>query len=103
MRNGLIIYDTEWCWYKDDKLHRESGPAIIHKNSDSKVVEWEEWYYNGVRHRLDGPAVILYNINYNVGIYGKILNKNTWFYNNKMINCSTQEEFDKLIKMKVFW
>jgi len=38
------------CWYLNDRLHREDGPA----------VEWagtKVWYINGKRHREDGPAV----------------------------------------------
>ena len=38
-------------WYRDDKLHREDGPAI----------EWadgsKEWYRDGKLHREDGPAI----------------------------------------------
>ncbi len=40
-------------WWKEGKLHREDGPAIIH--SDGSQV----WYKEGKIHREDGPAVIL--------------------------------------------
>ena len=38
-------------WYKDGKLHREDGPAVIFKNGD------QQWYKEGRLHREDGPAV----------------------------------------------
>ena len=38
--------------YKNNKLHREDGPAVI-RNNGSK-----EWYKNGRLHRDDGPAII---------------------------------------------
>jgi hypothetical protein len=38
-------------WTKNDKLHREDGPAI-EKYDGSKY-----WYINGQYHREDGPAV----------------------------------------------
>lgn len=42
--------------YSDElgKAHREDGPAVIWKHSNS-----EEYYFHGVRHRLTGPAVTL--------------------------------------------
>lgn len=39
-------------WYKNNKLHRENGPAILYPNGDA------QWYINGTLHRLDGPALI---------------------------------------------
>ena len=38
-------------WYKNGKLHREDGPAIICHDGQ------KEWYKAGKRHREDGPAV----------------------------------------------
>ena len=45
----------------------------------------------GQLHRLDGPA-----IQYPIG-------KSYWFINHKPINCNSQEEFERLIKLKAFW
>ena len=39
---------------RSGKLHREDGPAVIHKNLEDR----EEWFVEGKRHRIDGPAVI---------------------------------------------
>lgn len=68
---GIVIY-----WYKNNKLHREDGPAV--EFSNGKHLEWmindehhrndgpaiicedgtQAWYYNGSAHREDGPAII---------------------------------------------
>ena len=72
-------------YYLDDKSHRLDGPAR----------EWNDgtksWWQNGVLHRIDGPAIEYLNgIKY-------------WYYEDKYIKCSSQEEFERLIKMKLFW
>ena len=56
MKNGLIIngYGTK-CYFLNDMLHREDGPAIEFSNGT------KYWYINGERHREDGPAVIFSN------------------------------------------
>lgn len=48
--------------FKDDLLHRRSGPAVEHPDGT------KSWYYYGEK-----------------------------------INCSSQEEFEHLLKLKVFW
>jgi hypothetical protein len=42
-------------------------------------------------HRLDGPAIEYINGN------------KYWYVNDKRINCSSQEEFERLMKLKAFW
>lgn len=37
-------------WYRNGKLHREDGPAVVLKKS-------EIWFLNGKKHRIGGPAV----------------------------------------------
>jgi hypothetical protein len=52
MKNGLIIKcDGIKKYYKDDKLHREDGPAVEYVNGT------KDWYIDGKLHREDGPAV----------------------------------------------
>ncbi len=63
---GLISSGGIDRWYKNDKLHREDGPAILHPsflvyrngslNAEYKKGD-QEWYQNGKLHRTDGPAI----------------------------------------------
>jgi hypothetical protein len=59
-------------------------------------VLWElsdgrkSWWLNGKRHREDGPAI-------------ECSNGNVWFINDEQIPCKTQEEFERLMKLKAFW
>ena len=52
MRNGLVVDDGVQRWYKDDKLHREDGPAVVWADGT------QEWWREGKQHREDGPAVV---------------------------------------------
>jgi hypothetical protein len=72
-------------WFQHDQLHRTDGPAIERSNGD------KYWYLHGQCHRVDGPA-----IEYSDGI-------KFWWYRGKRINCQTQQEFEKLLKLKAFW
>jgi hypothetical protein len=52
MKNGLIVNEFgSKCYYLNDSLHRENGPAWINQNGD------KEWRIHGKLHREDGPAV----------------------------------------------
>ncbi len=84
MKNGLYIdkYKTK-RWYKDDILHREDGPAF--ENSAAKI-----WIQHGASHRLDGPASEWYNGN------------KYWYLNGIQIDCKTNEEFLRLVKLMSF-
>jgi len=77
-------YGTK-CWYLNNQYHREGGPAIEYLNG-SKL-----WYLHGQRHRLDGPAVE------NDSGY------KSWYYHGQLINCFSQDEFERLIKLKALW
>ena len=73
------------AWYKEGNLHREDGPAIEYVNGD------KFWYKEGKRHRTDGPATEWSN-----GI-------KAYYYLDKYINCNSNEEYFKLLKLKAFW
>jgi len=109
MKNGLIIKDDgRKIYYVNDKLHRDDGPAIIdytwgvrqwfrdnlRHREDGPAIEqddgYKEWWINHQRHRLDGPAVEFAN------------GSKEWWYKDKQINCSSQEEFERLIKLLPF-
>jgi hypothetical protein len=69
----------------DYQYHRVGGPAIEWHNGD------QNWYFNGQLHRLDGPAFIWEG------------HAPEWHYLGKKIACSSQEEFEKMLKLKAFW
>ena len=73
----------EWC--QNGKRHRIDGPAVEY-SSGSK-----EWYQNGLLHRIDGPAKE-YNDEYK-----------EWWFEGKKIDCNSQEEFERCIKLRLFW
>jgi hypothetical protein len=86
MKDGLTIIDGNKSWYLNDRLHRDDGPAVEYDNC------YKSWWQHGQLHRADGPA-----IEYADGT------TKYWYYKGKQIFCSTQQEFDKLIKLKAFW
>ena len=86
MKNGLITDEFgNRRWLQNGKLHRLDGPAVEDANGE------KYWYQNGKCHRLDGPAVEYDNIT------------KSWYYQGKKISCSSQQEFEKIIKLKAFW
>ena len=65
--------------------HREDGPAIEYANG------YKAWYLYDKLHRTDGPAVEYVN------------GTKHWYLDGKNINCSSQKEFERLLKLKAFW
>lgn len=69
--NGQYIKENgDEEWYKDGKLHRENGPAVIVNNrnwylNDKITLKCEGqikyWYQHGKLHRNNGPAIIYPN------------------------------------------
>ena len=85
-KNGLYTDENgSKYWYVNDRLHKVDGPAKTDRSG------LNHWYKNGKRHREDGPALER---------NGKPL---AWFYNDERILCSSNEEFLRIIKLKVFW
>jgi|SRR5579859_2584443 len=72
-------------WYVHGQIHRENGPAV------ELVSGTNFWLFDGQYHRLDGPAM-----EWSDG-------RKSWWYQGKRISCSSQEEFEKLIKLKWLW
>jgi hypothetical protein len=101
-KNKIGIY-----YYLNNELHRIDGPAIECYNGD-KV-----WYQNGLCHRLDGPAreYNVYKEWYQNGLLHRldgsaiecVDGKKYWFFEGKYIDCNSQEEFERYIKLKLFW
>lgn len=53
------------------------------------------WFKNGLLHNENGPAAI---ISFEPENYIE-----RWYINGKLIPCSSQLEFEKLIRLKSFW
>ena len=73
-----------WWWRKDGVLHREDGPALITANS-------RRWYLHGKCHREDGPAIEWAD------------GDKWWYFDGIRISCSSQQEFERIIRLKAFW
>jgi hypothetical protein len=76
--------DGDKYWYLNVNKHREDGPAIEWTNG-GKV-----WFINDKLHREDGPALDLPN-------------RKEWWLNGEQIPCTTQKQFEQLMRLKVFW
>ena len=72
-------------WRKDGKYDRLNRPSFIFKCGNRYWSQCGKW------HRVDGPAK-----EYSDGT-------KQWYYQGKYIACSTQEEFEKLIKLRLLW
>lgn len=77
--------DGDMRWYQHGQRHRVNGPAIEHVGGNRK------WYQNDKLHRIDGPA-----IEFSSG-------GTFWYYKGEYVECTSQEEFERLIKLKAFW
>jgi hypothetical protein len=81
-------------WYLNGESHREDGPAVEYANGD------ERWYLNGQLHREDGPAISYYKIK---DCKIKDYKIKEWWITGYHMACTTQEEFERLMKLKAFW
>jgi hypothetical protein len=73
--------DGTKCWYINGK-NKEDGPAVEFVSGE------KNWLVNDLLHRKDGPAIEWAN------------GDKEWWYNG---DCSSQEEFEKIIKLRMFW
>ncbi len=81
---------VEWAngsksWWMHGKRHRENGPAI------ERTDGYKAWWVNHISHREDGPAIEHAD------------GTKIWYLNGKKIECSSNEEFFRIVKMKAFW
>ena len=85
--DGNEVIEEPHCksWYKNYYLHREGGPALEWTNGD------KSWYQHGKLHREDGPAIEYIN------------GYNAWFFKGKEMKVSCNEEFIRIMKLKMFW
>ena len=45
---GVATYEL---WWREDKQHREDGPAVIKRDAATGVATYEEWWLNGVQQK----------------------------------------------------
>ena len=81
---ALEYYDGEKRWFINGKLHRKDGPAIEFADGS------KYWCINNNLHREDGPAC--------EDADGSKL----WCLNDQKIDCNSNEEFLRIVKMKAF-
>jgi hypothetical protein len=77
--------DGRKVWYQYGQLHRDGGPATEDVNGE------KSWWQHGELHRVDGAAIEYANGN------------RDWYYQGIKIDCSSQQDFLKIIKLKAFW
>lgn len=80
-------------WYFDNELHRDDGPAIeypSHQNRGKTSLVYQ-WCQHGRLHRIDGPAIIWSDGN------------QEWWYQDMTFNVDNQQDFERLLRLKVFW
>ena len=71
----------------NEKYIDENGDEIrIITNGEGKF-----YIKNNKFHRIDGPAIHHNDI------------EKYWYYEGKYVNCKTQEEFERILKLKLFW
>jgi endo-1,4-beta-mannosidase len=86
--NGGILAEHsngDKFWYLNNQNHRDDGPAIEFISGNKM------WYINHKIHRIDGPAVEC------------LSGYKEWWINGQQIPCTTQKQFEQLMRLKVFW
>ena len=86
MKNGHEILQGIHYWYHNDVYHRDDGPAVLYPDGS------ESWYINGELHREDGPALTFAD-----------RKDPSWYLNGIRVPCSSQEEFERFLRLKAFW
>ena len=84
--NGLAVKDINGTkeWWINGERHRKNGPAIEYSNG----IKY--WFLNGKLHREDGPAIEYHD-------------HKRWYINHERIPCTTQKQFERLMRLKAFW
>jgi len=84
--NGILIdYNGDKEWKLHGLLHRLDGPACYYDNG------FKSWWVAGKRHRTDGPAIEHAN------------GQKEWYYQDEYISCKSQEDFERILKLKALW
>ena len=119
----VVDVDGDKYWYRNNKRHREDGPAIeyadgrkhwylngkLHRE-DGPAIEWANgnkyWYFNSKLHREDGPAIEYANGTKRWCVNGELHREDgpaieyasgtkRWYLNGEKL---TEEEFNQRVK-----
>ena len=86
--SGQPICAIDYCevkrWRLNGQYHREDGPAIEYPDGD------QMWYRYNRLHRENGPAISFESIK-------------CWYVDGIRIECENNEQFLRLMKLRVFW
>ncbi len=92
-RGNVISIKNDYGQYYFDDINRAT--IIKDANDNIKLIEDDDgkrWFNeSGDYHREDGPALEHYT------------GKKEWWYRGNRIECSSQEEFERLLRLKAFW
>lgn len=77
--------------YSSRKVVEDNITYDVEDDGVNSIWFCTHYYFRGQLHRLKGPA-----IQWAKGV-------DEWYYYGKKINCFSQEEFERLIKLKEFW
>lgn len=88
----VITSNGSKYWYDDDfNSNIPNAHYFRARYTSGSEVYWSVVDGVSQRHRLDGPAYIGWN------------GEKLWFYKGKFVDCSSQQEFEKIIKLIAFW
>ena len=100
MNKPVITYYKNGKKYSEEyflngEYHRTNGPANIswYPNGQKR---FEEYYLNDELHRADGPAILRFTPN------GVIFWREYWINGEQEVNCNSDEEFKKIVKLLAF-
>jgi len=82
---AYIFANGEKHWFQHGERHRDGGPAI--ELNDGTLM----WFKYGKKHREDGPAVKNFE------------GTQEWWLDDRQIIVDSQEEFERMLKVKSFW
>ena len=81
----IITYYGDKYYFFNKLKHKDDGPAVCIYN------QVDMYYMEGKLHRLDGPAKIFKD--------GRL----EWWYQDNKINVTNQRDFERIIKLKIYW
>lgn len=73
-------------WYLNNQLHRDGDLPAVELSHGTKM-----WLRHNKHHRTNGPAIEWAG------------GEGNWFLEGERIDCKTQEEFERMQKLKAFW